>query len=147
MRLPRFVHRKTYASGKLRNGIGRYEAESMNFICSIFIQTIFKPFRINSGFHFNKRALFSTNCVSNTSALCAVAMTLLHPCRCSQRYVNRSPTGSSKNDWRFFPQRKQSTFQSGCFLLCVQNCWGHAKLGMCSVAISANFVSCVVSKP
>jgi hypothetical protein len=133
-------------SGILHNDIGRYEAESRNVMCSVFIHTIFRPFRINSGFHFNKTALFSMKCESNALTLRAIIMTMLHYCRGLQRYVNRSPTGSSKNEWRLFPQRKQSKLMSGCFSFCIQNCWTHTKIGTCNVAINANFVSCVVSK-
>ena len=65
------------ASGSLRNAYGRKDKLSRKTRCSIFMHMIFSPLIINSGFHFNKIALFRMKCKSNALALCAIATILL----------------------------------------------------------------------
>jgi len=77
---------KSECLGNLGSGIGKYETLSLNNMCSIFMDIIFNPFKINSFFHCIWMVLFNMNCDSKTFALCAIATTLLTHGRGSQRY-------------------------------------------------------------
>ena len=79
---------------------------------SMFMLIIFWQILMSSGFHSSRIALFRTKCMSNALAICAIATCLMAQGRGSNRYVSRSPTISSQNQYCLFRNRKQSTSRS-----------------------------------